>query len=390
MTFDFDTPVPLKNTHSAKWDLAAKATEATGDNIIPMWVADMDFSPAPAVTKALQAEIDRNTYGYYGDDSTVRAAICNWMRTEHDWEVQPGWIHFTHGVVHAFAILLEAFSEPGDEILLFTPVYHAFARKIRAKGRVPIECQLTLQDGQYHMDLDAAAALVTGRTKAVVHCSPHNPGGRLWTPQETTALADFAAEHGLKLISDEIHQDLCFPGAKHTMTACAAPQHLDRTIVITAASKGFNLAGAETGFIITPDDDLRAEVASAHASHGGSPNRFGLVMTEAALTGGKDWSNAVRRYIADNFALFSARVSAVPGLACMEMNSTYLAWVDFSGTGMEMAEFQKRVGDAGLAVNDGPSFGAGGESYLRFNLAMPRSFIEEACTRLEAAFGDLQ
>ena len=390
MTFDFDTPIPLKNTHSAKWDMAEQATAATGDNIIAMWVADMDFCPAPAVTAALQGEIDRNTYGYFGNDSTVRAAICDWMRTEHDWAIDPSWITFTNGVVHGFSMLLEAFTEPDDEVLLFTPVYHAFARKITAKGRTVLECPLVLREGRYDMDLAAAESLVTDRTKAVVHCSPHNPGGRLWSSEETLALARFAARHDLKLISDEIHQDLTFPGHKHIPTAHAAPEQLDRTIIITAASKGFNLAGGETGFIITPDDTLRAAVARANAAHGGSPNRFGMTMTEAALTGGKDWSTAVRAYIESNFRLFKTRVDAIPGLACMDMASTYLAWVSFEDTGMEMAEFQNRVGEAGIAVNAGPTFGEGGENFLRFNLAMPRSFIEDACTRLEAAFSDLQ
>lgn len=192
------------------------------------------------------------------------------------------------------------------------------------------------------------------------------------------------------MISDEIHQDLAFPGHKHMPTAIAAPAQLNRTIIITAASKGFNLAGGETGFIITPDDTLRQAVIRSNASHGGSPNRFGLTMTEAALTGGKDWSLAVREYIAGNFALFKSRIDAIPGLSCMDMACTYLAWVSFEDTGMERPEFRARVGNAGIAVNDGPDFGKGGEAYLRFNLALPRSYVEEACTRLEAAFSDLQ
>ena len=390
MTFDFDTPIPLKGTHSQKWDGAAKFTEAKGDDIIPMWVADMDFAPPPAVTEALQREIDRNTFGYFGDDSTTRAAIVDWMAGQHDWQIAPDWIQFTNGVVHGFSIILEAFSEPGDGIMLFTPVYHAFARKIAAKGREVVECPLANRGGHYHMDLEAAAAAITDRTRIVVHCSPHNPAGRIWSPEETAALARFARDHDLILISDEIHQDLAFPGHRHTMTARAAPLAQDRLITITAASKGFNLAGGETGFMITENDRLRASLTRANMSHGGSPNRFGMLMTEAAFRHGADWSLAVRRYLADNFALFKTRIDAIPGLTCMDMTSTYLAWVDFSGTGMATAEFSARVGEAGIAVNAGPSFGAGGENFLRFNLAMPRSLIEAACTRLETAFGDLQ
>lgn len=390
MKFDFDTPIPLKGTHSMKWDGAQKFTAAEGEDIIPMWVADMDFAPPAAVTEALQAEVDRNTYGYFGDDSTTRAAIADWMADKHDWQISPDWLHFTNGVVHGFSIILEAFSKPGDGVLLFTPVYHAFARKIAAKGRDLVQCPLSLRDGIYHMDLEAAQKAITPNTKIVVHCSPHNPGGRIWSVEETAELAEFAAKNDLILISDEIHQDLTFPGESHSMTARAAPSSEDRLITITAASKGFNLAGGETGFMITQNDALRDELSKSVMSHGGTPNRFGMLMTEAAFRHGSEWSHAVRHYIADNFRLFKSRVDAIPGLACMDMKSTYLAWVDFSPTGMALPEFSERVGKAGIAVNAGPSFGMGGENFLRFNVAMPKSLVEKACDRLENAFSDLQ
>ena len=390
MPHDFDDEIALKNSHLVKWDrLDLCGVEA--DDGLAMWVADMDFrAPAP-VRAALQAEIDRGVLGYYGSDETLRNAICAWMETQHDWTMQPDWITFSHGVVAGLGITLEALTQPGDGIIIFTPVYHAFSRKIVAKGRRVVESLLAMEDGQYVMDFDALEAQLDGTERMVIHCSPHNPGGKLWTAEETRALADFCKKHDLILISDEIHMDLVFPGHKHITTAVAAPECLDRLILLTAASKGFNIAGAETSFIVTPDPDLRARIASAQAAIGGTPNRFGMIMMEAALTDCADWSSDVCAYLGENFRIFRDGVNAIPGLHVMDMDSTYLAWVDFAGTGMERPEFSRRVAeDARIAVNAGPAFGTGGESYLRFNLATRRALVEEAVTRLAAAFSDLQ
>ena len=387
MTYDFDIPVPLKNTHSAKYDAAGAAVGATADDTIPMWVADMDFRVAQPILDALQAEVDRGVIGYYADDMPLRTAICDWFDKRHAWKPDPSWIYFTHGVVAAFGTILEAFSDPGDGVILFTPVYHAFARKIEAKHRHVVESLLEMEDGQYVMNLDALEAQLTGSEKILVFCTPHNPGGRLWTEPETKALVDFCQKHDLKLVSDEIHMDLTFDGARHLNTAAAAPSASNLLITLGSASKAFNIAGGETGFMIAADRELRAELARAHASHGGTPNRFGMLMMEAAFTRCDDWLAEVCAYIAGNVRLFEDGVNAIPGLSVMNMQSTYLAWVDFSGTGLTRDEFTKRViTDARIAVNFGPTFGSGGESYLRFNLATRRELVAEAVERLGAVF----
>jgi cystathionine beta-lyase len=293
--------------------------------------------------------------------------------------------------VAGLGIVFEAFTDPGDGIIIFTPVYHAFARKIEAKGRRVVESQLNLSDGRYEMNLDALADQLNGSEKMVIFCSPHNPGGRLWDVNEIKALVRFCKNHDLLLISDEIHMDLVFPGFKHLPTAVAAPEATPLLITLSAASKGFNIAGAETSFIAVEDGTLRAKIAAAQASFGGSPNRFGMLMMEAAFSHGQDWSDEVCAYLSENFRIFKEGVDAIPGLSVMDMESTYLVWVDFSGTGMARKEFSGRVAkDARLAVNQGPSFGTGGEDYLRFNIAMRRALVVEAVERLAAAFGDLQ
>ena len=287
--------------------------------------------------------------------------------------------------------MIEAFTKPGDGIIVFTPVYHAFARQIEAKGREVVESVLENRDGDYVMDLDALAGQLTGRERMVIFCSPHNPGGKLWSADEIRTLCTFCTEHDLVLVSDEIHMDLLHPGARHLVTAVACPDVRPRLITLSAASKTFNIAGAETSFIIASDPQLREQLARAHASFGGSPNRFGMLMMEAAFTDCDDWLAEVNAYIAENFRIFRDGVNEIPGLSVMDMRSTYLAWVDFADTGMERQEFTDRVlQTAKVAANHGPSFGSGGETFLRFNLATRRALVEECVARLKTAFGDLQ
>ena len=391
MTIDFDRAVPLLGTHSAKWDAARIYGQTEREDLIPMWVADMDFPPPPSVTAALQAEIDRNVYGYWTGDETVIEAISHWMRDRHGWAIEPDWVTFSTGVIHGLKMTLAAISEPGDGVVLFTPVYHAFARTIRDMGREVVSEELVIEDGRYVMDLDAFRANLTGTEKAVILCQPHNPGGRIWSAAEVRALGEICLEKGLILISDEIHMDLCFPGVAHIPAATAAPETIPNLVVLTAASKGFNLAGGETAFMIVPDPALRKRMATGITLHGISKNRFGTVMLEAAFRGGHDWSDRVRAYLAGNFARFRDAVNKIPGASVMEMEATYLSWVDFNGTGLSDGDLRKRlVEGAGVVANTGPSFGPGGEGWARFNLATRTALVDEACDRLAEAFGDLQ
>jgi cystathionine beta-lyase len=241
------------------------------------------------------------------------------------------------------------------------------------------------------MDLDALAAGLTGRERMVVLCSPHNPGGRVWDREELRALADFCVAHDLLLVADEIHHDLVMPGNRHVAMPLAAPEVLDRLIMLTATTKTFNTAGALTGNVIIPDAGLRERFCAAHLAAGTGLNRFGVLTATAAYEGGADWVDALCRYLAGNAELFEAGVAAIPGLRPMPLDATYLAWVDFAGTGMAPAEFTARVErDARIAPSRGIAFGKGGESFLRFNIATQRARVAEAVTRLQAAFADLQ
>lgn len=388
----FDEIIDRRGSHCVKWDMMETLYGVSPEDGLAMWVADMEFRPPRCIQDAVQAMLDHGIYGYFGDDSKYLAAIQWWMETRHGWTVDPSWIFSTHGLVNGTALCIDTYTEPGDGVVLFTPVYHAFAKVIRAAGREVVECRLAENEGRYEMDFDAYDAQMTGRETMVILCSPHNPGGRVWTREELQGLADFAKRHSLILVSDEIHHDLVMPGHRHIPMSLVDPSIADRLIMMTATTKTFNIAGSHIGNVIIEDAALRDRFAARMAALGMSPNSFGLMMATAAYTpAGAAWVDDLVTYLDTNRKVFDAGVNAIPGLRSMPLEATYLAWVDFSGTGMEMAEFTRRVEQqARIAVNHGPSFGAGGESFLRFNIGAPRSVIEDAVARLGRAFGDLQ
>jgi cystathionine beta-lyase len=387
----FDEIIDRRNTHSVKWDSMEALYGVPADDGISMWVADMDFRPPQCVSDAVAKMHAHGVYGYYGNDAPYRDAICWWMQTRHGWTVDPASIFTTHGLVNGTAMCVDAFTNAGDGVVLFTPVYHAFAKVITAAGREVVECEMVNTNGSYELDFDRYDAQMTGSETMLVLCSPHNPSGRVWSKGELQAVAAFAKRHELILVSDEIHHDLVFPGNVHTPMA-NIPGIEDRLVMMTATTKTFNIAGSHSGNVIIPDPDLRARFAARMAAMGLSPNSFGLFMAEAAYSpAGAAWVDDLVQYLDGNRKVFDAGVNAIPGLRSMNMQSTYLAWVDFEGTGMSREDFTARVQqDARIAANHGPTFGKGGESFLRFNFATPRARIIEAVERLQDAFKDLQ
>lgn len=387
----FDEIIDRRGTHCSKWDAMEKNFGVSPRDGIAMWIADMEFAAAPPIQDAIAAMHDHGIYGYFGDDSKYRAAIQWWMSERHGWRIEPEWIFSTAGLVNGFGVCVDTFTGPDDAVVLMTPVYHAFHRVLKAAGREIRECALARDGDRYGLDIDTWDSQMTGNERVLVLCSPHNPGGRVWTASELRAIAAFARRHELLVISDEVHHDLVFPGRSHVPT-----HHIDgiedRLIVMTAPSKTFNIAGAHTGQVIIPDAELRGLFARRMAALSIEVASFGHFMTTAAYTPeGAEWVDRVVSYIDGNRRLFDARLSRIPGLRSMPLEATYLAWVDFSGTGMSREDFTARVqSDARLAVSHGRTFGKGGEDFLRFNIACARPQLEEALDRLAAAFADLQ
>ena len=391
--FDFDCIIERRGTHAAKWDVTARVSGIEAPDMIPMWVADMDFAAPPGVTEALAAEVARATHGYYADTGSWTAALADWITRRHGWHVDPGWVSPTPGVVSGLGLILQAVSAPGDEVVVFPPAYHAFRKIILANERRILDAQLVEANGRYCMDLIALRAKLTPWTKVVFFCSPHNPGGTVWSADEIRALAAFCAEHDLILVSDEIHCDLILDGAKHTPTIVAAPEVADRLITCLAATKTFNLAGAHVGACVTSNPALKRRLDARIAASGlSSYNRFGMIATEAAWRTGAAWLDALLPYLSAARDLFDARIeAAAPGARSMRLAATYLAWVDFSATGLTPEEVAARVKTrARIFASPGQQFGPGGETWLRFNFATPRPILEQALARLDDAFADLR
>jgi cysteine-S-conjugate beta-lyase len=390
---DFDRVIERRGTHATKWDMMAKLSGITAADGIPMWVADMDFAAPPGVTAALTAVVERGVHGYYADNGSWAEALAGWLARRHGLSIDPQWVSPTPGVVSGLGLILQAVSEPGDEVVVFPPAYHAFRKIILANERRILDCQLVERQGRYVMDLDALRGMLTPRTKVVFFCSPHNPGGTVWSADEIRALAAFCTEHDLILVSDEIHCDLVFDGPKHIPTITAAPEVADRLITCVAATKTFNLAGAHVGACVTSNPELKCKLDARIAASGlGSYAAFGMIATEAAWRTGDAWLDELLPYLAGNRELLDSRIeAAAPGARSMRLDATYLAWVNFSGTGLKAEDVAKRVSErARIFVSPGPQFGPGGETWLRFNFATPRPILREALDRLDEAFSDLR
>jgi cysteine-S-conjugate beta-lyase len=390
---EFDRVIERRGTHATKWDMMAKLSGIKAADGIPMWVADMDFAAPPGVTEALAAVVERGVHGYYADTGSWAAALADWLARRHGLSINPEWVSPTPGVVSGLGLILQAVSVSGDEVVVFPPAYHAFRKIILANERRILDAQLVERQGRYVMDLDALRAMLTPRTKVVFFCSPHNPGGTVWSADEIRALAAFCTEHDLILVSDEIHCDLVLGGARHIPTIAAAPEVADRLITCVAATKTFNLAGAHVGACVTSNPELKRKLDARIAASGlGSYAAFGMIATEAAWRTGDAWLDELLPYLAGNRDLLDSRIeAAAPGARSMRLDATYLAWVNFSGTGLQAGDVARRVSErARIFVSPGSQFGPGGETWLRFNFATPRPILREALDRLDDAFQDLR
>ncbi|MEL6168353.1 MAG: PatB family C-S lyase [Pseudomonadota bacterium] len=388
---DFDRDIGRRDTACASYRTDAKFGIAP-DNVIPMWIADSDFETAPCVNAALSDAVAHGAYGYGYDKDAYKAANVWWMKERHGWDIDPDWVVACHGLGYAIASVIDIWSEPGEGVAYFTPVYHEFRLKTERAGRRPVELPMALQGRTYVFDWDAAEAAITPDTRILLFCSPQNPSGRVWTTDELRAVAEFAARHDLILVSDEVHNDLVFDGSAHVPMDIAAPEHRDRTITLHAASKTFNLAGLRTGQYIIPDDRLRETVVQRLAALNYDAATLGILATTTAFSVEGDlWRQAQVVYLAENRQLFDEGLNAIPGVKSMPLEATFLPWVDFSGTGMTDQEIEDRLHHhAGVVSAPGPWFGAGGESFHRFNLTFPRATLTEAVRRIQEAFADLQ
>lgn len=397
MQYNFDQIIDRRHTNSSKHD--NNAVMFGREDVLDLWVADMDFPVPTPVAEAIKKRAEHPIYGYTFPPASLYEAIVERVDRLYGWKIKKEWIVFNAGVVNGLYSAVEAFSHRGDELIVQPPVYYPFFGAIKNTGRQVIHNPLKEVNGHYEMDFEGLEKLFEVRTsfpvrmpriKALVLCSPHNPVGRVWTKEELQRLAEICVKHNCLIFSDEIHCDLLAPGVEHTVTATLSPEIEQHTITFMSASKTFNIAGLATSFVIIPNDELRQRYVAARAGHN-SGNVFGFVATEAALTQCDDYLEQLRAYLHENYRFFSEFIAErLPMLRVANLEGTYLAWVDMRQLGMSPLELQTFMREkARLALDDGYAFGPGGEGFQRFNLACPRSIVEEALLRLEKAINEL-
>ncbi len=399
MNFNFDEEVDRRGTHSVKWEFTFggdriaytdHADPKYGANrVLPMWVADMDFRVPPAVIEALADRVAHGIFGYTVPTDSYYEAVIGWMARRYGRSIEREWITLAPGIVPAVNMMVQAFIEPGDKVLIQPPVYYPFFAAVQNNGGEIVSNSLVVEDDYYRMDFDDLAQKAADpAVKMAILCSPHNPVSRVWTREELTRFGKICLENDVLVISDEIHCDLIYDGVEFTSFASINDDFAQKSIVCTAPSKTFNLAGLKTSNVIIQDQALREKFAQAlerNGLHGGSA--FGIVATEAAYNHGEAWLEAVMAYIQDNYRFMAAYIAEhLPQLKVIPPEGTYLVWVDCRALGLDAAARKKlMMQDAKLFLDNGEMFGPEGEGFERFNIACPRSILAEALARLKTA-----
>ena len=388
MQYDFDTPIDRTHTWSIKHDF--KKENGKADDILPLWVADMDFRSPDSVVEALKKAVDHGIFGYSRADESYFDAVAAWYQKRHHLTLQPEWMTCTPGIVFALSIAVRAFTQEGDAVLIQPPGYHPFSRAILRNKRTLVENPLVLKDGHYEMDLeDLEQKVLDEHVKLMILCNPHNPVGRVWTREELTALADICLRHHVYVISDEIHGDFVWQGHEQTPYASISEEACLHSMMCTAPSKTFNLAGMATSNLFIPDPEMRRKFRSELLDVGQeNMNRLGLFACRAAYEGGGEWLDQLIGYLAGNLALVRDFCkNRVPQIQLVEPEGTYLAWLDCRELGMTDDELMAFFSDeAKVWLDPGTHSGEQGSGFMRFNLGSSRSVIAQALDQIEAAW----
>ncbi|MGV3010193.1 MalY/PatB family protein [Streptococcus thoraltensis] len=378
-----DVPERIK-TNAIKWQKVKQDSE-----IIPLWIADMDFHVFPAMTEALEEFAKISVFGYDAPKDSLYQAIQDWERTQHQVAVNKEDIVLIEGVVPAISVAIKAFTDKGDAVLINTPVYPPFARSVTLAERLLVTNSLVDNDGHFEIDFDQLEKdLVNNAVKLYIFCSPHNPGGRVWTREEMVKVAELCRKHGVYLVSDEIHQDLALFGNKHHSLLSVSLDYQDFALVLASATKTFNLAGTKNSFALIPNPKLRKAFTDAQlANNQHEVSTLGFLATETALRYGKDWLDELKTVLETNINLLTETLTTQTDIKVMKPEGTYLVWLDFSDYSIDHNELGRILQeDVKLILNDGVTFGKEGEYHFRLNAATPISLLEKALKRLVKAF----
>ncbi len=384
--YNFDELVDRTNTNCIKYD--GRQMFFGTEDVLPLWVADMDFKTPDFIINALKERLEHEVLGYTFRDDSYVGSITNWLEKRHAWKVEKEWLSFSPGVVAGLTLAIEAFSKPGDEVIVQPPVYFPFFDSVKGTGRKMVENPLKLENGRYTFDLEDLKQKITSETKLLLLCNPQNPGGMVWTREELEALTAICLENKVLIISDEIHSDLVFEGHKHIPLPTISEEVAQSCVVCMAGSKTFNIAGLTTSFVVIPNKRLLAryerELKVPHLHMG---NIFGSVALKTAYREGEAWLEQMLVYLQENMQLVRTYLKEnLPQVVPMEPEATYLVWLDFNALGLSDEELNERLLKAGVGLNRGVQFGKQGSGYMRINIGCQRSTLLQALECIKAAF----
>lgn len=388
MNYDFDTVTDRKNTNAIKYALAKKRGKP--EDAVSLWVADMDFPTAPCIQKAVAEKAAHGIWGYSRPDNRYYDALKKWYKERHNFEVQNEWVVNTPGVCFALATAVKAFTKEGESVLIQKPVYYPFFNIINSLQRKVVNSSLILKNNHYEIDFDDfERKIVQENVKMFILCSPHNPGGRVWTKQELQKISEICLAHNVLVVSDEIHSDITFGSNVHTVYGSLSEQALKNSIICTAPSKSFNLAGLQFSNIFIADEKLKKAFSKELDKTGyDEPSVFGIVAATAAYSEGADWFDSVKSYIWENILFAKKYIEEnASQIKVLVPEGTYLLWLDFSNTGLSDSEINDRVlNKAKVWLDSGSMFGKEGEKFQRINCATPRIILEDALKRICSQF----
>ncbi len=390
MKYDFNKVTDRKNTFSIKTDLATKRGKP--EDVLPLWVADMDFPTAPCILDALESYVRYGIFGYSRPDERYYTAVKEWFRKRFGWETESEWIVNTPGVVYAIATAIRAFTKPEESVIIQQPVYYPFSATIRAQKRNLVNSPLILRNGRYEIDFqDFEEKIITNKVKLFILCSPHNPGGRVWTATELEKLAEICLRHDVKIVSDEIHSDFVFSKTPHTIFAKISKEVEQNSIICTSPSKTFNLAGLQFSNIFIPNKKLRTLFLDELTRTGyDEPSLMGIIAATAAYQNGGDWLDELKIYIQENIAFAEDfLLHNCPKIKPVHPEGTYLLWLDFSEIDGTDSEIDARiVNRAKVWLDRGTMFGKEGYKFQRINCATPRTILQEALEKICKEFAE--
>lgn len=387
--YDFDEIIPREGTNCIKYD--ARDWIFNTNDVLPLWVADMDFRTPDFIVDAIKKRADHEIYGYTFKPDSYFNAIIGWMKRRHNWEIKKEWISSSPGVVAGLTLAVETFSKPGDEVVVQPPVYFPFFDCVKGTKRKMIENPLKIENGRYTFDFEDLKSKITENTKLLLLCNPQNPGGTVWKREELETLSKICLENNIIVISDEIHSDLIFKGNKHIPFATISKESAKNCAVLMAPSKTFNVAGLSTSMVIIPDKTkFKRYERTLGVGHLGMGNIFGSIALEAAYSNGDEWLEQMLYYLWKNYLLVENYFSKnLPEIKVMRLEATYLVWLDFTAFGMNDEKLSKFIVEkAKVGLNNGGRFGTGGDGWMRINIGCPKSVLQEGLERLEKAFNE--